>query len=254
MDTPTPSLPPNHLGDPAVAAVHRWLEETGYPLEMRVAAALASCGWSVAQSLGYVDLSEGKDREADVLASTERLDDPDGPWRVELVIECKKGTPGKPWVVFAADVQLPDRVAIEAFSRVAGEFEYPSEAVLSMWAGTAVSLFTSGTLGYGVTTAHQSKDADGVNPASSAIRQVLSATAAFDAQPRGRRPKATVRLPMVITSGVLMSCSLRASGSLQVELIETGLVRVFRDGISTLVRVAKFDYLKSALAPAIYRL
>lgn len=73
--------------------VREWLELQGYAIEHRTAAAFTEFGFDARQGLTYRDPTEGKVREADVVAAASLTDD-----KVELhaVVECKRST--KPWV------------------------------------------------------------------------------------------------------------------------------------------------------------
>jgi hypothetical protein len=81
--------------------VLKWLNETGFPLEMTAASAFRQAGFEVQQSATYVDLQSEKGREIDVLAS-----DPDliGFIDLSVVVECKSST--KPWVVLTSNDAL----------------------------------------------------------------------------------------------------------------------------------------------------
>lgn len=78
--------------------IMEWLEEQGYPLEMRVASAFRDKGFEVRQSQYYADPDDGNFREIDIVATA-----PDfyGITNVDFVIECK--TSKKPWIIFTAD-------------------------------------------------------------------------------------------------------------------------------------------------------
>lgn len=72
------------------ARVADWLDQQGYPLEMRTAAAFQAA-FNVTQSLSYVDPESGKERELDLVAWASGI--------LELAVECKS-SPAKPWIVF----------------------------------------------------------------------------------------------------------------------------------------------------------
>lgn len=90
-----------NTGKPLITAVRTWLDEQGFPLEMKTAAAFRAAGFEVRQSSYYIDQETGKGREIDVLAT-----DPDpymlGATRIVFVIECKSSK--KPWLL----LQSPD--------------------------------------------------------------------------------------------------------------------------------------------------
>src|SRR4051794_38994023 len=77
----------------AIEIVDEWLETSGFPLEAKVARALAAAGGRIHQSRYYVDPAEpGTLRELDVLAVYERFGSffpRTGYIEIRLVVECK---------------------------------------------------------------------------------------------------------------------------------------------------------------------
>jgi hypothetical protein len=78
--------------------VRQWLDDQGFALEMRAAAAFREAGFEVRQSRHFMDAETGKAREIDVLAT-----DPDimGIVAIHFAIECKSTK--KPWVLLASE-------------------------------------------------------------------------------------------------------------------------------------------------------
>jgi len=76
--------------------IAEWLNTQGYPLEMKVAAALRKKGFEVIQSFYYEDENEGKLREIDVVASKHLLN-----CIIYFVIECKKSSKNH-WILFSS--------------------------------------------------------------------------------------------------------------------------------------------------------
>src|SRR5262249_51855452 len=94
--------PPKRL----LSEVERWLDEKGYPFEMRVAAAFRQAGFGVSQSEYYHDTVTGTPREIDVVP-TIRSDLGSGVFRIQFINECKV-TLEKPWLFFCTGHdQLP---------------------------------------------------------------------------------------------------------------------------------------------------
>jgi len=98
--------------------IRSWLDEQGYPLEMRVARAFRQAGFSVLQSDYYEDPKTKTQREIDVIASISKKIDKFR-IRIEFVIECKLSK-SKPWIMFcssnqrmAAPARIVQRVASE---------------------------------------------------------------------------------------------------------------------------------------------
>ncbi|MFL6519929.1 MAG: hypothetical protein ACJ8NS_06890 [Chthoniobacterales bacterium] len=98
--------------------IRSWLDEQGYPLEMRVARAFRQVGFRVFQSDYYRDPQTNNEREIDVVAYADiRIDDL--LLRVQFIVECKSAR-SKPWLVFCSpDVRLapPARVAQRTASK-----------------------------------------------------------------------------------------------------------------------------------------
>ena len=81
--------------------IKAWLDNEGYPLEMRVAKSFARAGFGVIQSEYYADPRTNTQREIDLYASLQKSVG-DAHWRLAIFAECKAGT-SKPWVVFVSE-------------------------------------------------------------------------------------------------------------------------------------------------------
>ncbi len=113
--------------DTLKARVARWFAKSGYPLEMEVAALVASRGFAAYRSEYYLDRDSGDAREIDVVAMLGASVE-SGKFRLTAAIECKTSRE-KPWVVLTTpsqtsdDVHITDRAAskagIEFLTRVA---------------------------------------------------------------------------------------------------------------------------------------
>lgn len=78
--------------------VAAWLRRSGFPFEMKVAAAWERVGFSVAQSVYYLDPESSSAREADILAYKENVTE--AAWlRITFVVECKARQDAG-WVLF----------------------------------------------------------------------------------------------------------------------------------------------------------
>jgi hypothetical protein len=191
--------------------VLKWLNETGFPLEMAAASAFRQAGFEVQQSATYVDLQSEKGREIDVLAR-----DPDiiGFIELSVVVECKSST--KPWVV------LTSNDALAVYNRLR------TGAVMSERTYTALSrgrtdnlkvdqyLHRAGKCGYGFRQAF-SKDAD---PGYGAAMNVVSACKGITSVvPAGDDwPTLAASIPIIVVDSPLFECQLRPDGEL--ELVE----------------------------------
>lgn len=75
-----------------------WLKRSGFPFEMRVAAAWERVGFAIAQSVYYLDPESSSAREADILAYKDHIA-ADAWLRVTFVVECKARQDAG-WVLF----------------------------------------------------------------------------------------------------------------------------------------------------------
>src|SRR5215211_1155844 len=86
---------------PLERKVLAWLEEQGYPLELRTASLLRREGLHVRQSEYYYDEDSRLHREIDVVASCRGGELGAKTWfDLYLCLECK-ASPAKPWVLMA---------------------------------------------------------------------------------------------------------------------------------------------------------
>lgn len=97
------------MGDDEITnRVNLWLDQTGYPLEMRVASAFRSADlrdpWEVSANLWYDDVTTSAFREADLYASWVDFDHAVSV-SFTLIIECKSTQ--QPWVIFRDDQAQP---------------------------------------------------------------------------------------------------------------------------------------------------
>jgi len=88
--------------------ISEWLQNQGYPLEMRVASVFRETGFLVSQSEYYVDPDSEESREIDVIAYDSKFIK-SKTVRITFVIECKASR-DKPWVLFtSAARRIPSR-------------------------------------------------------------------------------------------------------------------------------------------------
>jgi len=192
--------------------VLKWLNETGFPLEMAAASAFRQAAFEVQQSATYVDLQLEKGREIDVLAR-----DPDliGFIELSVVVECKSST--KPWVVLTSDDVL------KSYNRLRSCGVLSEDTSAALVHGGKIDerkiaqyLHWSERCGYGFRQAF-SKDADpGYGAAMnvvSACKGIISALPASDDW-----PTLAASIPIIVVDSPLFECQLRPDGEL--ELVE----------------------------------
>lgn len=186
--------------------VLKWLNETGFPLEMAAASAFRHAGFDVQQSATYIDPQSEKGREIDVLAS-----DPDliGFVDLSVVVECKSST--KPWVVLTSN------------DAMAGYNRLRTVAVMSERTSAALSrgktddlhvaqyLQPEGKCGYGLRQAF-AKDVD---PGYGAAMNVVSACkGVISVIPAADWPTLAASIPIVVVDSPLFECQLQPDGGL----------------------------------------
>lgn len=225
----------NPDGAALIGKVRRWLEMTGYPLEMRVAEA----AWKVSpnfvtQGRNYVDPLSGAVRETDVIVGLSSGERPASS-HVYLVIECKSKP--SPWVIFDDGSDLVDNPEYHlsmALCRTADDgLGLPSRARLRSRAFANGTLLKPSRTGHGLVEALTPAGKTGErNAAWDAVRASVSAAhgvlAGFDEDQLRRSRSALVAFPVVVTSGGLFRAYL-AGGVPTLEEIDVGAVVVRLD-------------------------
>ena len=105
--------------DDRKAEVLKAVEQTGFPLELRVSEMLQSRGYFVANSVYYIDQDEGKGREIDIRAvkNYDFVHNQEKYFvRHCLLLECKRML-RRPWVIFTSPATGYDRGLGEPFAR-----------------------------------------------------------------------------------------------------------------------------------------
>ncbi|MEO8621923.1 MAG: hypothetical protein ABI625_12710 [bacterium] len=189
--------------------IAKWLERSGYPLEMDVAALVTKHGFSTYQSEYYLDLESRDTREIDVVGVLEAQDDV-LKLRLTLAIECKT-TKDKPWVVFTGATDGPgpydvrDRAASTlgaAFlGRIASRLEIQQLPVFRL----------PRRVGYAVVRALS----NGEDVPYAAMIGAAKAARSIAWEASGQRTRnrvAEVVLPVVVINGRLFECYLDATG------------------------------------------
>jgi len=219
----------------------RWLETTGFPLEMRVAREARRAGplW-VDQSRPFVDPETGKLRETDVVVGMgPQNKQADG--YVFLVVECKAKP--APWIVFD-DGDLPSddadlRLARTPSRSPADAYGDAKDVIVVSGAFTGNTLLKPSRMGFGVIEATFKDRPSERNAAWDAVRSAVSAAHGvikeFSSQQIASRAPALVAFPVVVTSGGLFRSFLDGD-SIAVEKIDRGEVIVRTEATSEDVR------------------
>lgn len=185
--------------------VRKWLEATGFPLEMAAANAFRSAGFQVRQSVIYIDPETDKGREIDIIAF-----DPDliGAIGISFVLECKSSS--KPWVVFTS------QYAWEAFSRT-HMFAVMSERARKCLANRILDVEIQRHIerpsngGYGIRQALT----DSGDAAYTAACGAIKAAASIAHAPKNEELKtASFAFPVIVVDAPIFECSLNDDGTL----------------------------------------
>jgi hypothetical protein len=210
----------NQPPDNVYAFVRKWLDQQGYPLELRVGRVFAEAGWNVSHAAFYEDPETHKQREIDLYAFTSPPQLPGV--GVVLAVECKT-SPKKPWVAFSSQ-----RSAAQA--RMAALWHVPwgvgQDAVsrfATLTAGALPTVFDMPALvAHGAASV---KNGDGPDPAYAAVMsaaKAAAARAAFDN--RGvleeAWPLIEIVFPVVVLDGHLFEFFLASDGTEQLQEVE----------------------------------
>jgi hypothetical protein len=208
-----------------------WLEQQGYPLEMRVAKAFIDVGVSVSLSDYYIDPESDTPREIDIVAGSQ-----DGEYAdyfmfsVEFAIECKKTS--FPWVLFVKPGRKYDSVyrngwvCSEIGSTVKGKLKYHKliKNKLHNW---------SGNLAYGVTQALRKGASESWDIPYKALMSCVKAShglARLTEHKVWSSPSSekvlfgSMTQPVIVLDGHLFEASLDESGGLQITEIDEGII------------------------------
>ena len=213
------------------------LRETGYPLELRVAAAMRNAdAYYVNQSRHYVDPITSKIRETDVI----------GCWRAVrgdkyvftyLVVECKSKP--RPWVVFDANEGLTHDVEILLGSLSTLElYEEPQllTRVKDPFFPVQGTFLEPVQFGHAVVDSKVGKTdtVDNRDDAYNAVMAAMSAVGGFLNDVDGDELAAAARvaavvLPVVVTGGSLYRGWLDDTGDVDIEAVDLAWVALRND-------------------------
>jgi hypothetical protein len=220
--------------------VREWLEKSGYPLEMEVAATLHGSGFSVTPSFIYTDEDSGKNREIDILATKS---DNMGFSHVGYVIECKS-TPN-PWVVFISNASSALVGPMAGLTLHTETAEPAIDRLRSNPRNSKWWLHRQGELGYGLreTSAGQN------DSAYSICTSLIKASRSWLCSPRVAKPRVAFAFPILVVDSPIFECSLNEKHEITLREVHESLF-VFSPPIaghsSCLIRIVTrklLDYL-----------
>jgi hypothetical protein len=199
-----------------------WLTKTGFPLEMRMAAACASIGFDVTQSIYYVDSETHEARETDILATKEEVSG--AAWmRFFVVIECKAAKDA-PWILFPRQAGTTDpaqRIRALTFPRLTS----PLIARLSRRGDIRDSpAFASSPVpSYGMVQALREKP-DHAFAASMSIAKAAAAILEEVGKNSEEEETFDIIWPVIITEAPLFEARLSGDGHIVVESVPRGVL------------------------------
>lgn len=234
--------------------IARWLDESGYALEMRVARAFYDAMFDVSPGERYRD---GETlREIDVLAQRRVQRHGDGPaLMLAPVVECKSSAK-RPWVVFTKHESY-ERDAVR--KGVVDKDVAATVAELSdRWVMYPPYGYDRSRVGFAVVDAVLDKtknDDEDLNRAHNAVRQVLSAAYGL----RGRLGGATtltplvLAIPVIVTKAPIIEATLQRDGTVRTSRQECSVLWVRPEQEDTLVTLFLMSeqHLRDVFAPAL---
>lgn len=205
--------------------VRKWLNEQGYPLEMKTAAVFRKVGFEVEQSCLYADTESNKPREIDVLA---RVPDYIGSIRIIFLVECKASK--KPWVLLSGSDVSRGNLRTDSFAVVNSNVRKvlssfgdgkPFNALLN-----ECSWFKKDSLiGYSLRNAFSDKDIayEGLLGLAKASTDFVRSESDY---------QMCFVFPVLVVDSPLVRCNLDTLGKLQLEEIPEGEV-FFKYGLAS---------------------
>lgn len=211
--------------------VKRWLQETGYSLELRTAAAFRQQRLDTQAARYYLAEDRETLREIDVVATGWQTSGaPAGAAWLEVVhvVECK-GANDPPWVAFIGDDRFTrdeDVLATMRVDRRGGEFDR-STGEHTVQRLKLEGLHHAPLLSWTDHTAYALTEAGGKKgQAYNAVRQVLSAVDGYARDMVDSTDREIVRLtiPIVVTAAPLVTCRLDGEGEVVLQEVDRVLL------------------------------
>lgn len=204
--------------------VGKWLQEQGYPLEMRTARQFQSKGLWATLGHYYRDIETGHQRETDVFVNAHREIEGAGTASVCLTIECKSSRT-KPWVIFTGEPEPHPMVrGLRRSQRlVAPESSWLWDILDKLDDAHPVPLLDAyEPLGHSIARAHGGSNEDVAFGAIMAASKAAAGMRQENAEFGFDFP--TVVLPVVLIDAPLLKCSLDGDGEPQLSVIDRGTV------------------------------
>jgi hypothetical protein len=236
-----------HMGEDPIPRIRKWLEEQGYPLEMKVARLFQEAGFSVSSAEYYVDPEEGKPREIDVIASMATTISGVS-FQLAYTVECKSSKKS-PWVCFRAGRKQQREPSIGFLARhaTAQGRDLLTELSCNPDVTTGRLFHLPDDYAYGIANVRE-KGVDLPYQAILGARKAAQSLIAHYDQIQ-KLPNAVhtvcIAFPLIVVDTLLFNCELGNTGD--TEITETSSQTVLRTGFDTyysIVEIAASSALK----------
>ena len=199
-----------------------WLTESGFPLEMRVAATWEAAGFGISQGVYFVDPETSTARETDVLAAKENFVGA-GALTFIVVVECKGGPDGA-WILFPrSGGPIPARTRVVRLGTIRANRPYLSRIARRADVQAHPAFASSRQPAYGLVHALRDKKPDlayaalmSVAKASVAILKEITSEADDD--------MFQVVWPVIVTETPLYEAHLTPAHEIELERVSRGQV------------------------------
>jgi hypothetical protein len=211
----------NDVTKDLVSKVKKWLEEeSGYPLEMTTAAALASAGFEVVQGDYFPDAKSGVLRELDVTGYIAHSD-AGVQISVALLVECKSSVE-KPWLLFTSAASYPPNLAIVRRSTNERGQKLLNKLQFDVSAQNSPLFQLPSRCGYALSVAM--RKAGDKDPAYDALMGVCTASLGHIKRLEDVVYPKIVPFdwPVIVIKAPLLECYLDSNGAAEVKEIEKG--------------------------------
>jgi hypothetical protein len=199
-----------------LAGVEKWVQESGFDLELASAHAFMTAGFQVQQSSYFEDPESGDAREIDIVA-----EDPDptylGALRILFVVECKASKKG-PWVLFTSSESMTLGNRLMNFAVLSeGGFDAVGANIDQMMARVGWFAKDNDKVAYAFRQAYAK---DGTDPAFAASISVAKACKAATARAIEKPPSALIVFPLIVVDAPLVVCALDDGGRVELREID----------------------------------
>jgi hypothetical protein len=209
--------------------IETWLETQGYNLEMYSSRIFRDNGFTVAQSVYYLDPDDTKPREIDLVCYyTKTIEDVS--FHLTFVIECKKSN-DKPWLVFKSKRNFKKYLKYDDIEGTHNGLELLKQIKLTRLGKRKTTIdfleFENTQFGHGVTQAFTS----GSDTTYAATTTVLKATRYFVEKYKKTEVKlCSLYFPIVILDGRLFDIELQDDSKMGIkEVNESKLLQIRSD-------------------------